>query len=184
MKLFQEFSDRNYICIRPPIILGARDNATLPLFKMVNGRILFKPGLKPKYYSYISVQDLVGAIVTSLTSQAPWHTLNLREFFVASSEIITDEKLITTAAAAANKRGVLLKVPQPLLKGIAKVIDAVPAWREAIPSLSGDRAQEVWPDRWVVSSKRFSDEFSWESKPNLLQTLKETYEWYVKNGEI
>lgn len=184
MKLAEEFFNRDYICIRPPIILGARDSATLPLFKMVKGRVLFKPGFKPKYYSYISVNDLVEAILTGLSNSRSWKEFTHREFFVASSEVITDELLITTAAKAAEKKGVLLKVPQPLLKGIAKAIDAVPAWREAIPSLSGDRAQEIWPDRWVVSSQRFCEEFSWESKPNLLKTLKETHDWYVKNGEI
>lgn len=183
-QLSQVFKDKNYICLRPPIILGARDTATLPLFKMVKGRILFKPGFKPKYYSYISVNDLVRAIETALASTESFQRFATREFFVASDEVITDEKLITTAAQAAEKKGVLLKVPQPLLKGIAKAIDAVPAWREAIPSLSGDRAQEIWPDRWVVSSQKFCDGFSWTSNPNLLETLKETYHWYQENGEI
>jgi len=183
-RLQKEFEDKNYVCLRPPIILGARDTATLPLFKMVKGRVLFKPGLQLKYYSYISVEDLVSAITTVLKSSASFSKLGQKEYFVACDEVITDEALITTAAAAAEKKGVLLKVPQTLLKGIAKAIDAVPAWREAIPSLSGDRAQEIWPDRWVVSSQKFADEFSWQAKPDLLKTLKETHDWYQQTGQI
>lgn len=183
-RLQNEFENRNYVCLRPPIILGARDTATLPLFKMVKGRVLFKPGLQLKYYSYISVEDLVSAIVTVLKSPASFSQLSQKEYFVACNEVITDEALITTAAAAAEKKGVLFKVPQTLLKGIAKAIDAVPAWREAIPSLSGDRAQEIWPDRWVVSSQKFIEQFSWQANSDLLKTLKETHDWYQQTGQI
>ncbi|NBX93737.1 MAG: NAD(P)-dependent oxidoreductase [Proteobacteria bacterium] len=183
-RLQKEFGNRNYVCLRPPIILGARDSATLPLFKMVKGRILFKPGLKLKYYSYIAVNDLVDAILKTLKAPLSYSELSLKEYFVACDEVITDEALITTAALAADKRGVLLRVPQTLLKGIAKAVDAVPSWREAIPSLSGDRAQEIWPDRWVVSSQKFAEQFAWKSSPDLLQTLKETHNWYKETGQI
>ncbi|NBV51644.1 NAD-dependent epimerase/dehydratase family protein [bacterium] len=180
----EQLGDKNIICIRPPIILGARDTATLPLFKMVKGRVLFKPGLKPKYYSYIAVKDLVRAIEQVIWVSNPLKAFQQKVYFVASEEVITDETLIVTAAAAAKKRGVLLKIPQPLLKGIVKVVDAVPAWREAIPSLSSDRAQEIWPDRWVVSSHKFQQMFEWQAKCPLLETLKETHDWYVRNGDL
>lgn len=183
-QLEKEFGQRDYICLRPPMILGARDSATLPLFKMVRGRVLFKPGFEPKYYSFVSVSDLVEAIQISLTSSNSSPQNRSKSYFVASDEVITDEMLLTTAAKAAEKKGFLVKVPQPLLKMVAKAVDAVPAWRSAIPSLSGDRAKEIWPDRWVVSSKKFANEFSWSAEGRLLETLQDTYAWYVKNGEI
>jgi nucleoside-diphosphate-sugar epimerase len=34
--------------LRPPMVLGARDNATLPLFKMASGFLRVKPGLRKK----------------------------------------------------------------------------------------------------------------------------------------
>ncbi|MFM8268810.1 MAG: hypothetical protein ACKN9V_01365 [Pseudomonadota bacterium] len=103
---------------------------------------------------------------------------------MASSERVTDEVLLRSAAQAAQKPGVLLKVPQPLLKGVSKLIDAVPAWRKAVPSLAGDRALEIWPNRWVVSSQQFQKAFSWEPQEGLLQSLQGAYEWYLKNGDI
>lgn len=183
-RLEKEFGHKNYICIRPPMILGARDTATLPLFKMVKGGVLFKPGFQPKYYSFIAVSDLVQAIQKALANPNLEPYQESKRYFVACGEVITDEQLLTTAAKAADKKGFLVKVPQPVLKWVAKAVDAVPAWRAAIPSLSGDRAKEIWPERWVVSSQRFSDEFSWSSDEGLLKALQEAYAWYVKNGEI
>ena len=183
-RLEKEFGQRDYICLRPPMILGARDSATLPLFKMVKGRVLFKPGFNPKYYSFVAVTDLVEAIQKGLGTSNKSQESQSKSYFVASDEVITDEMLLTTAAKAAEKKGLLVKVPQPLLKVVAKAVDAVPAWRAAGPSLSGDRAKEIWPDRWVVSSKKFAEEFSWSAGEGLLETLQDTYAWYVKNGEI
>jgi len=183
-RLQANFASKNYLCIRPPMILGARDTATLPLFKMVKSRLLFKPGLQPKHYSFISVQDLVLAINEALQRSKGVENVSKRVFFVASPETITDELLITTAAQAAQKPGVLIRVPQQILKGVSQMIDAVPAWRKAVPSLAGDRALEIWPDRWVVSSKRFQDSFAWSPQEGLLKSLQEAYQWYVKNGDL
>ena len=166
------------------MILGARDTATLPLFKMAKGRILFKPGLNPKHYSFVGVQDLVIGIDQALKTSGSFKEFNKRALYVASPASITDEDLILSAAKAAEKRGVLLKVPQPLLKAVSEVVDAVPAWRKAIPSLAGDRALEIWPDRWVVSSKQFSEAFSWSPQDGLLKSLQDAYQWYVKSGAI
>jgi len=183
-RLQEKFSSKQYLCIRPPMILGARDTATLPLFKMVKSRLLFKPGFQPKHYSFVAVQDLVRAIDQALQSSNSFDVFSKRAVFVASSETITDENLIQTAARAAHKPGVLVKVPQPLLKGISKLIDAVPAWKKAVPSLAGDRALEIWPDRWVVSSVAFQNAFSWQPQVDLLQSLQEAYQWYLKTGDL
>lgn len=41
------------------MIFGARDHATLPLFKMVHKPVHFKAGFNTKYYSVLSVEDLL-----------------------------------------------------------------------------------------------------------------------------
>lgn len=183
-RLQDTFSNKNYLCVRPPMILGPRDTATLPLFKMANSRLLFKPGLKPKHYSYVGVKDLVSGIDQALQSSVSLGGLSSRSLYIACPESITDEALIRTAAEAVEKPGVLIKVPQTILKGVSKLIDAVPAWRKAVPSLAGDRALEIWPERWVVSSKQFSEAFSWKPEDGLLQNLQEAYRWYLRNGDI
>ena len=61
-----EFPDRPITILRPPMILGPRDTATLPLFRMARGALRIKPGLRKKSYSFIAVEDLVTAIFLAL----------------------------------------------------------------------------------------------------------------------
>jgi nucleoside-diphosphate-sugar epimerase len=179
-----EFSHLKYLFLRPPIILGPRDQMTLPLFKMVRSPVHFKPGLRSKFYSYVSVYDLINAILAVLRSEKDWSLFAQRHFFVASEEPTSDRELIASAARVSNKWGFLIHVPQPLIKVVSRVIDAVPTWRASIPSLSADRAKEIWPNRWVVSSDAFSSLFGWKPMESLWVALKATHEWYVKTGQL
>ena len=183
-KVASRFPDLNYLFLRPPMVFGARDHATLPLFKMVKKPVHFKSGWHTKFYSYIDVGDLVSAISAALTSQNDWANLARRYFFVGSTDPITDRELIASSAKVSKTRGLIVSVPQPILRGLSMVVDSIPTWRATIPSLTVDRAKEIWPRRWVVSSKSFCDTFGWRPEKDLLTTLKETRDWYVKTGQL
>ncbi len=183
-QLKEKFSHLPYLCLRPPMVLGARDSATLPLFKMAKQPVQFKPGSSLKYYSYIGVNDLVRAILTCLDSSTPWADSALRYYFVANPGAITDRELISTAVEATGRKPRLIAVPIPFIKMASRVIDAIPPWRRAVPTLSRDRAQEIWPDRWVVSSQAFMKNFGWRAEESLDEILRSTYEWYESQGLV
>lgn len=183
-RLKHDFPSLNYVCLRPPMIFGARDQATLPLFKLARNPFLFKPGFKSKQYSFISVNDLVNAIFSALFTPADWDSIRGRHFFVASNAPITDRTLLKSASKVSQKHGMIMPVPQSILWGLSRVIDTIPTWRATIPSLSVDRAKEIWPNKWVVSSKAFQEKFGWAPVDEFMTTLKETRDWYLKSGQL
>ena len=171
------------LILRPPMVLGPRDAATLPLFKMAAGAIRVKPGFKAKQYSWIDVEDLCDAILASaLVAPADWKKYG--PFYLGSGSTITDSELISTAAKVIGARGVTLSLPQVLIQLASLVIDAVPAWRTVAPSLGRDRVREIIPDRWVCDGKPFKEEFSWKPSRTLPGTLATTADWLKKQGKI
>jgi nucleoside-diphosphate-sugar epimerase len=164
---------------RPPMILGPRDRATLPLFRMAAGAVRIKPGLRPKTYSWIAVGDLVRAILRALEDAAPAPTTPLA---ACASESITDRELIQTAADVLGRPGRILPLPHALLRGVSAVVDAVPALRDAAPSLTRDRVREIFPDRWVLDSSEFRARYAPEPFASLAGTLAETLAWNVRAG--
>ncbi len=171
------------LILRPPMVLGPRDAATLPLFKMAAGAIRVKPGFKAKHYSWIDVEDLCDAIlVSALVAPADWPKHG--PFYLGSENTITDSELISTAARVISARGVTLSLPQLVIQLASVVIDAVPAWRAAAPSLGRDRVREILPDRWVCDGKPFEKEFSWKPTRSLSGTLAATADWLKKQGKI
>ncbi len=183
-QLKEKYSHLPYLCLRPPMVLGARDSATLPLFKMAKQPFQFKPGKQHKHYSFVGVDDLVGAILSCLQSQTDWSTLPYRHFYVANPGTITDSDLILTAVKVSGRQPRLIPVPQAIVRMASEVIDRIPPWRKAVPTLTRDRAREIWPARWVVSSQEFMKTFGWRPQENLENVLASTFAWYHSHGLI
>jgi len=161
----REFPDRSITILRPPMILGARDSATLPLFKMASGPVRTKPGLRKKFFSFLAVEDVVEAVFAALecSGRGP--------FYIASDRPVSDIELIASAARAAGGSGLTMRVPQPLVRLLAAAVDAVPSWRAAAPSLTRDRAKEIWPARWVVDPSAFRTATGWSPRIGLDEAL-------------
>lgn len=161
----REFPDRPITILRPPMILGARDTATLPLFKMARGPVRTKPGLKRKEFSFLAVEDVIAAVYSAfdLNERGP--------FYIGSDRPVSDYELISSAARAVGGKGITLPVPMPVVRLMAAVIDAIPSLRAAAPSLTRDRAREIWPDRWAVDSSAFRLLSGWHPSISLDEAL-------------
>jgi nucleoside-diphosphate-sugar epimerase len=183
-RIAAEFGDRRCLILRPPMVLGPRDQATLPLFKMAKSPLRVKPGFRRKWYSYVSVEDLVDAVFAAVTHPQSWPAAGVRRYFVTSGGPISDAELIATAARAVRRRGWLVHIPQGMIWLLSRVVDRVPAWRAAVPNLSADRAREIWPSRWVVSDSAFQRDFGWKPAADLFSVLSETGVWYQRTGQL
>lgn len=174
----ERFPDRPITILRPPMILGARDSATLPLFRMAAGWLRPKPGLRAKSYSFLAVDDVVDAIFAAAVLDQPG------PFYIAAEKPVTDLELIATAAGVMSASGITLPVPQPFIRLLAGFIDRVPALREKTPSLTRDRAREIWPDRWVVDPSAFSRATGWRARLALATALHDACRHYRDTGQL
>jgi nucleoside-diphosphate-sugar epimerase len=169
----REFARRWLTILRPPMILGARDTATLPLFQMARGVVRIKPGLAPKTYSFIDVEDMGEAVLAAFSAEAAPQAL-----YPARPEPITDWELIATAAEVCGGRGVTLAVPEPAVRLLSLVVDAVPSLRAKTPSLTKDRARDIWQSRWVVDAADFSRHAAWQPRVSLKASLQAACDHY------
>lgn len=180
----RRFAHKSVLFLRPPMVLGPRDRATLPLFQLARSPLRPRVGLAPKHYSFIAVDDLVRAIFAALDAPAPWSTLGSRSYFVANASTITDDELVTTCGRIAGRAGVSVPIPTPVVVGLSKVVERIGALRDRIPNLRADRVRELLPDRWVVSTRAFEEAFRWKATTPLRKTLEETEAWYRKTGQL
>ncbi len=169
--------------IRPPMILGPRDQATLPLFKMAAGRVRPKPGLREKQYSWIDVGDLSRDLLSILSAPAS-DTRSDRIFYAAAPNPISDREFLGAAIDLMQVPGITIPLPHGLLRLAARLVDAVPALREATPSLTRDRVKEIFPNRWVVDAVEFRTLAGEQSYRSLRETMQATFEWYCQTGQI
>lgn len=174
----EKFPGRPITVLRPPMILGARDTATLPLFKMARNFVRVKPGLRAKHFSFLGVDDVLDAIMAAFDAGSPG------PFYIAGGEVISDWELIQAAARVAGRRGVTIPVPLPLIGLFARVVDAIPSLRAATPSLTRDRVREIWPARWVVDGAAFRRLTGWQPRIPLDQALSGAFEYFRAGGRL
>lgn len=177
-RALQSQKNRRICILRPPMILGARDTATLPLFKMALGLIRTKPGLRRKEFSFLSVDDVVEAV------QSAWSFESPGPHYISAHRTITDWELIDTAARAAGGKGVTLPIPIAVVKAMSLLVDSIPSLRRSAPSLTRDRAKEIWADRWVVDSTAFRRATGWQSRQDLDEALNGAFRHYVREGHF
>lgn len=171
---------RDVFFLRAPMVLGPGDQATLPLFRMVRGKLWTKPGRQLKHFSWISSDDLADAIDAWFERGAE----DLSVAHVTSPGTITDAELMLTAGKVSGRSGNLLPVPQILLKPVAFASKFIPAIGEKVPSLTADRAREIWPNRWVIDSDPFHQATGWRGKATLDDTLARTLAWFRREGLV
>jgi nucleoside-diphosphate-sugar epimerase len=165
--------------LRAPMVLGPGDQATLPLFRMVRGKIWTKPGRALKHFSWVSSDDLADAIDAWFERGG-----GLDVAHVTSPGTITDAELMLTAGQVSGKKGRLLPIPQFLLKPVAFASKFIPAIGENVPSLTADRAREIWPDRWVIDPDPFHQATGWRGQATLENTLARTLAWFRREGLV
>jgi nucleoside-diphosphate-sugar epimerase len=168
------------LILRPPMVLGPRDAATVPLFQMAKGFLRVKPGLRPKHYSWIAVEDLCEALLSAASND--W--AHPKPLYLASDQTITDAQLLATAAEVIRAKGLTLPLPHAVIRGISRVLDLHPSWREAVPSLGLDRVREILPERWVCESGHFGTCFDWKPRRELAETLRATAEHLKAVGKL
>lgn len=176
----REAGHHDVFFVRAPMVLGPGDRATLPLFQMVRGKVWTKPGLRLKHFSWVSSDDLADAIDV-------WFDRGAGELDVAhvtSPGTISDAELMRTAAKVGGRKGALLPVPQTLLKPVAFASKFIPAIGEKVPSLTPDRAREIWADRWVIDPEPFHEATGWRGRAILEDTLARTLAWFRREALV
>ncbi len=175
-KVREFFPRLKCIFLRPPMVLGPRDNNTRLLFNIAKKPLVFKPGIKPKYYSYISVFDLVSAIFRALEMESVWVDFEQKPFFVCYRDAVTDIEILKKINRLLKKKSPILGVPNSFIYLLSKLIDFFNLDTK-IPNLSSDRVKDLLPNRWVVSSEAFTKTFNWKAYDTLDQTIKTTNDW-------
>jgi len=176
----REAGCRHVFFLRAPMVLGPGDRATLPLFKMVRGRVWPKPGMKSKHFSWVSSDDLVDAMDAWFQRGAG----NLDVAHVTSPGIISDADLMFAAARVSGRTGKLLPIPQTLLRAVALASRFIPAIGEKVPSLTPDRAREIWAGRWVIDGTPFEEASGWRGHAALEDTLARTLAWLQREDLV
>ncbi len=169
----------SWVTIRPPGIYGPGDLEILKLFKVTKLGFLPALGSQKNRFSMIHVVDLANAIVTMVRSQHNNDVVEIDDLHSGGYRIADVAKAITQES---QKAPVIITLPFPVLGFLGIMNDLLSQITRTAVTLSLSKARYLCHSDWTVRSARRPLLDNWEPKFNLTSGLKDTMQWYQKNG--
>ena len=166
------------LILRPAAVYGPRDKAFLFLFQCLAKRI--KPSISGgvQHLSLCSVQDLVGAILLA----AETRTQSGEIFFLSDGQDYRMEEINDVFAQAMEVTAFRLRIPPPVLFGIAAVGQYFSKISGKPALISRGRAEEMIQPNWLCDITKARTLLGFEPQISLAQGAKLTFDWYRKEN--
>jgi dihydroflavonol-4-reductase len=178
--------------VRPPIVLGEGDKAGLPMFWSIDRwGVHLVPSLSRNRYSIIHVADLVEHMIGAAERgrRIPPSPMNGsprdgQGYYFAACEVdpVYDDLGRMIAQAMRRRRIFPVHLAVPLVWMISAGVEAVSHLERRPLYLHIDKAREITAGSWYCSSRAARDDFGFQVGVPLLARLRQTVEWYRREG--
>jgi len=164
--------------MRPPAIYGPEDFGMLPVFKTVNFGFLPVLGFLPSYASFIYIDDIIRALGIMIEKRFPTGSV----FTIDDGSFYSHEDVGRITASILKKKAVALKIPLPLLHGIAQITNLTGKLLKKSFILNPDKVRELEERYWICGYEKLEEIFDFIPEFNLQAGLEKTLAWYKENG--
>ena len=176
--------------VRPAIVLGEGDVASLPMFRsIVRFRLHAAPGLRSTRVSLLHVDDLVQLFILAaergkrLTppsgkGQSP----GTGYYFAANEQDVLYADLGRLIAESVGQRVVVIPVRRPLIRTITALGEIIGQIRGKPSLMNLDKFREIMAGSWICSSQAARDDLGFTVTVPLIERLRQTAQWYRREG--
>lgn len=175
--------------LRPPIIFGPADRASLAIFRGVQlTRLHAVPGFRQLPVSVVHVKDLCDALVRI----AEWGTrvapsngtvdTSIATYHVAAEETISYGEFGRLAGQAMGYRTLVLPVPKAMFWAVGGAAELWGRLRRQPAVLNLDKVREAVAPGWECSDAKIRKELGYAPAAPLRERFAETAAWYRAQG--
>ncbi len=177
-QVLKEMKDFPYVILRPTGVYGPREKDYFMMAQSIKQHIDFSVGFRPQEITFVYVKDLVQAIYLAMEKDVIG-----RAFFISDGQIYHSS---TFSDLIAEEMGhpffVKIKAPVWLLRGICTINGTISSWRGRTTTLNKDKYHILRQRNWQCDIKPALTELGYQPQYSLKQGVKETIQWYKKEG--
>jgi nucleoside-diphosphate-sugar epimerase len=171
-----------WVILRPPVIYGPGDRATLPLIEQFTKATAWLPGSRRQRFSLLYVDDLARAVFHLAQSPAPASAIHELHDGRANGHAWAD--VAATAVAAEGRPQRVHYLPRPTLDAVAHLSQT---WtrlggRQIGPPLSPGKVRELYHRDWVCRHGLLDEATDWRADVSFEDGFEHTLAWYRQNG--
>jgi len=162
---------------RPPAIYGPGDVEILPMFKAARAGICPYPGPKGMRVSLIHVDDFAAAIVAAAGAPSLPDLRYEIDDGHPGGYSWPELRAILQATVGGPVR--LIRIPRPVMTGIAGLVELHRRVTGALTVLCLDKVPELYHPDWTVQGPRLA---GWQPRFDLASGFSDTVNWYRAKG--
>ncbi len=137
-----------FVILRPPIIYGKKDSGFSKIAEWVRKGVMVNAGSAGGRFSFVYLDDLVGAIVSALATAK----FDGGTFYVCENRAYAWKDFIAMLAAGMGvKMPFMLSLPPWAVYAVGWLYEAVTALSGAEPMMNRDKAREASAPNWTAS---------------------------------
>lgn len=163
-----------YAIVRPPIVFGSGDSATLELYRGVHRRVAVRVGGPPRRLSYVHVRDLVEGLELVGTHPSALH----QAFHLCGPETGTMLEFQQAIARVMGVRPVEIYVPEVVMAAAGFVADRWQQLTKKPRPFGGDKVIEARQAGWWMDDEKARRLLGFVGKVTLEEGIREAIPWY------
>lgn len=178
--LRQNAGDVRYTIVRPPVVYGSGDAATLDLYVASRRGVAARMAGPDRPLSFVHVRDLVAAMERCATADEAVG----RAWFICGGEDITMDEFQRRIGAVLGTNVRSLTVPTGVLRAVGAVSDAVGRMRNKPPVLGADKVSDALQTSWRMDGSAAHRELGFWPEWDFDRGIREAVAWYRANGRL
>jgi len=177
----EELKNTKWIVLRPPAVMGPRDEQFVPLYKMMlRWRIYTEVGTAKRLYSMIGVHDLVRGL-----KRAAFTETGMREtYFVALPNPYEWKSVAEAYAVVTGKMPARVVVPEFFSRAIGFFGDMSMKLTGKAALLGSEKVCEILATGWACDVNKIERELSFRCQDSIEDVVRATHDFYVKQRWI
>jgi 2-alkyl-3-oxoalkanoate reductase len=172
-------SSLDWLALRPPVVYGPGDRATLPVFRQLARGLFLRPGGHGRF-SMLYVEDLAEA-AAALLAQAP-ASGRVMELDDGTAEGYCWDEILAAARRQSGRRIRAISVPRTVQRLAAGLGAAGALVTGRPPILSAGKVREIAHPDWVCRNDLLGNCISWTPTVAFDEGFARTAAWYKAAG--
>jgi nucleoside-diphosphate-sugar epimerase len=171
-----------WVIVRPPVVYGPGDPATLPLMDQFTRSTAWLPGSRRQRFSLLYVDDLARVLIKLSQSRTPWGSIH--DLHDGRDEGYAWADIAAAAFVTERRPDRVRYLPRAMLDAVSRLSHS---WTRLTghrlgPPLSPGKVRELYHHDWVCRHNLLDGTEAWGARVGLDDGLVRTLEWYRDNG--
>lgn len=177
-RYLKSLKDFPYVILRPTGVYGPREKDYFVMAQSIKQHVDFSVGYRPQEITFVYVKDLVQAVFSAMVKDVIG-----REFFISDGNVYHSTEFSDLIRTELGHPFMLrIKAPVWFLRFICAINGNFSTWRGRTTTLNRDKFHILCQRNWQCDIQPAVEELDFRPEYPLARGVKETMDWYKKEG--